>query len=63
MSSMWQRCVLRRSDTEALQKPKTFDVEHETMTVNPLIGTWRLIAWENRSADGQISGTSPLRRG
>ncbi len=52
---MWQRCVLRHSDTEALQKPKTFDVEHETMTVNPLIGTWRLIAWENRSADGQIS--------
>ncbi len=25
------------------------------MTSNPLIGTWRLISWENRSADGQIS--------
>jgi hypothetical protein len=24
-------------------------------TSNPLIGTWRLISWENRSADGQIS--------
>ena len=25
------------------------------MTSNPLIGTWRLISWENRSIDGQIS--------
>ncbi len=25
------------------------------MTANPLIGTWRLISWENRSLDGQIS--------
>jgi hypothetical protein len=25
------------------------------MTFNPLIGTWRLISWENRSLDGQIS--------
>ena len=25
------------------------------MTSNPLIGTWRLISWETRSADGQIS--------
>ncbi len=25
------------------------------MPANPLIGTWRLIAWENRSVDGQIS--------
>jgi len=25
------------------------------MTRNPLIGTWRLISWENRSLDGQIS--------
>ena len=25
------------------------------MTANPLIGTWRLIVWENRSVDGQIS--------
>ncbi len=25
------------------------------MTSNPLIGTWRLISWENRSVDGQIS--------
>jgi hypothetical protein len=25
------------------------------MTSNPLIGTWRLISWENRSLDGRIS--------
>ena len=25
------------------------------MAPNPLIGTWRLIAWENRSVDGQSS--------
>ena len=25
------------------------------MTSNPLIGTWRLVFWENRSVDGQIS--------
>jgi hypothetical protein len=25
------------------------------MPSNPLIGTWRLVSWENRSADGQIS--------
>jgi hypothetical protein len=25
------------------------------MTSHPLIGTWRLISWENRSVDGQIS--------
>jgi hypothetical protein len=28
------------------------------MASNPLIGTWRLISWENRSADGRI--TYPL---
>jgi hypothetical protein len=28
------------------------------MTSNPLIGTWRLISWENRSLDGRI--TYPL---
>ena len=25
------------------------------MTSNPLIGTWRLLSWENRDADGHIS--------
>jgi len=25
------------------------------MMPNPLIGTWRLVSWENRSLDGQIS--------
>ena len=25
------------------------------MTSNPLVVTWRLISWENRSVDGQIS--------
>ena len=25
----------------------------QTMTSNPLIGTWRLISWETRSVDGQ----------
>ncbi len=25
------------------------------MAPNPLIGTWRLVSWENRSVDGQIS--------
>ena len=25
------------------------------MTLNPLVGTWRLISWENRDADGGIS--------
>jgi Lipocalin-like domain len=25
------------------------------MTPNPLIGTWRLVSWENRSVDGQVS--------
>jgi hypothetical protein len=25
------------------------------MTTNPLIGRWRLVSWENRSVDGQIS--------
>jgi hypothetical protein len=32
------------------------------MSANPLVGTWRLISWENRSSDGQISyplGTGP----
>jgi hypothetical protein len=24
------------------------------MTSNPLVGTWRLISWENRDADGNI---------
>jgi hypothetical protein len=38
-----------------LQKLKTLHLERETMTRNPLIGTWRLIPWENRSLDGQIS--------
>jgi hypothetical protein len=33
------------------------------MTADPLVGTWRLISWENRTADGRISypvGTDPL---
>jgi hypothetical protein len=25
------------------------------MTANPLVGTWRLLSWENRSADGTSS--------
>ena len=25
------------------------------MITNPIIGTWKLVSWENRSADGQIS--------
>jgi hypothetical protein len=25
------------------------------MASNPLVGTWRLISWENRSVDGEIS--------
>jgi hypothetical protein len=25
------------------------------MTSNPLVGTWRLISWENRDLDGTIS--------
>src|SRR5918997_3119586 len=25
------------------------------MPLNPLVGTWRLISWENRSIDGEIS--------
>src|ERR1041385_6130824 len=25
------------------------------MTTNPLIGTWRLVSWENKSVDGQVS--------
>jgi hypothetical protein len=25
------------------------------MSSNPLVGTWRLVSWENRSADGAIS--------
>ena len=25
------------------------------MTANPLIGTWRLLSWENRSVGGEIS--------
>jgi hypothetical protein len=25
------------------------------MTSNPLVGTWRLISWENRSLDGRVS--------
>lgn len=25
------------------------------MTPNPLIGTWRLVSWENRSLDGRVS--------
>jgi Lipocalin-like domain len=25
------------------------------MTANPLIGTWRLVSWENQSVDGQVS--------
>jgi Lipocalin-like domain len=27
----------------------------ETMASNPLIGTWKLVSWENRSLDGQVS--------
>jgi hypothetical protein len=33
------------------------------MTSDPLVGTWRLISWENRTADGRISysvGTDPV---
>ena len=30
-------------------------LEKQTMKPNPLIGTWRLESWENRSDDGQIS--------
>jgi hypothetical protein len=33
------------------------------MTADPLVGTWRLISWENTTADGRISypvGTDPL---
>jgi hypothetical protein len=29
--------------------------KERTMPSNPLIGTWRLVSCENRSADGQIS--------
>jgi hypothetical protein len=25
------------------------------MTPNPLIGTWKLVSWENRTLDGQVS--------
>ena len=25
------------------------------MTSNPLVGTWKLVSWENRSLDGQVS--------
>ena len=28
------------------------------MTPNPLIGTWKLLSWENRAADGRV--TYPL---
>ncbi len=42
-------------DSRAVPKPTALSVEHETMTVNSLIGTWRLISWENRSVDSQIS--------
>jgi hypothetical protein len=37
--------------------------EGSAMTSDPLVGTWRLISWENRTADGRISypvGTDPL---
>ena len=30
-------------------------MERRTVTSNPLVGTWRLVSWENRSVDGQIS--------
>lgn len=30
-------------------------VEGNTMIANPLIGTWRLISCENRTADGQVT--------
>ncbi len=30
------------------------------MTPNPLVGTWRLVSWENRSTDGTVS--HPLGR-
>jgi hypothetical protein len=34
----------------------TTDQGRATVTSNPLIGTWRLISWENRSVDdGQVS--------
>jgi hypothetical protein len=36
----------------------TTDQGRATVTSNPLIGTWRLISWENRDADGRI--TYPL---
>jgi hypothetical protein len=47
--------VSRAFDGGAARKPKTLRLEKWTMTSNPLVGTWRLISWENRSADGQIS--------
>ena len=25
------------------------------MSSNPLVGTWRLISWENRTLDGEVS--------
>ncbi|HEX2182113.1 MAG TPA: lipocalin-like domain-containing protein [Rubrobacteraceae bacterium] len=25
------------------------------MAANPLVGTWRLVSWENRSVDGEVS--------
>ena len=25
------------------------------MTSNPLVGTWRLISWQNRSVEGRVS--------
>jgi hypothetical protein len=31
------------------------------MSSNPLVGTWRLISWENRSLDGEVS--HPLGEG
>ena len=37
-----------RNDARAQDKERT-------MTSNPLIGTWRLISWENRNASGHIS--------
>ncbi len=45
-------------DSEALQKPEASHSVRQTETSNPLIGTWRLVSWENRDENGHI--TYPL---
>ena len=32
-----------------------FGLGHIAMSSNPLVGTWRLISWENRTLDGEVS--------